>query len=309
MDEPKPPLRVYRESPRLSDHLRVIPQYLIPQHLLSVLMFRLTRIGARPWKDWLVRWYCRHYRVDLSSVAEPDPLVYPDFNSFFTRALRPNVRPLPGDHHAIACPADGRLVVFGDIDHDRLLQAKGRDYTLEELLGGASEQATWFRNGRFATVYLSPGDYHRVHMPFTGRLQAVSYIPGRLFSVNASTARLVPRLFARNERVVAIFATRIGPMAIIMVGAIFVGSIETVWAGTLTPPYIARPQHWEYDSAGGQVVELERGAEMGRFNMGSTVIVLLPQDAVRWSSQLVPGIRILTGEMLGLAVGLPDTRH
>lgn len=289
-------------SARLSDYLRVLPQHLIPQRSLSALMFRLTRIRARPWKSLQIRWVIRHFQVDMAIAAEPDPSAYPDFNSFFTRALRPDARPLPEAPGAIVCPADGRLVAFGDIEDGRPLQAKGHEFSVLALLGGSEARAAPFRDGKFATVYLSPRDYHRVHMPIAGRLTEMVHIPGRLFSVNASTTRLVPGLFARNERLVSLFDTQLGPMAVILVGAIFVGSIETVWAGRLTPPYGHGVRTWDYPDPAHGRVELARGAEMGRFNMGSTVILLLPGDSATWLTTLERDTPVNMGAPLGVGL-------
>ena len=288
-------------TPGFGDYLKALPQYLLPQHTLSALMFRMARFRLPIWKNALIRWVIWQYRIDMDLAADPNPLSYPHFNAFFTRRLHPEARPFPLAPDGIACPADGTLVAFGSIDDSRLLQAKGRGYTLQELLAGSPERAEPFRGGEFATVYLSPRDYHRVHMPLTGRLTEMVYVPGRLFSVNASTARLVPRIFARNERVIAIFETRFGPMAVILVGAIFVGSMETVWAGQITPPYGHDMQHWRYPETGENSVSLERGAEMGRFNMGSTVILVLPRGAAEWQDQMKVGQPVVVGEPLGRA--------
>lgn len=302
MQGPDPGSGADDASPRLSDYLRVFPQYLIPQRTLSALMFRLTRIRARLWKSLQIQWFIRHFQVDMAIATKPDPSAYPDFNSFFTRTLRPDARPLPEDPADIACPADGRLVALGDIDDGHLLQAKGHEFSVLALLGGSEGRAAPFRDGKFATVYLSPRDYHRVHMPIAGRLREMLHIPGRLFSVNASTTRLVPGLFARNERLVTLFDTQLGPMAVILVGAIFVGSIETVWAGRLTPPYGHGVRTWRYPDPAHGHVELERGAEVGRFNMGSTVILLLPGDSATWQATLELGTTVNMGAPMGKAL-------
>ena len=286
-------------TPSLGDYLKALPQYLLPQRILSTLMFRVARVRLPPWKNALIRWFVWQYRIDVGLAENPEPLSYPHFNAFFTRRLHPRARPFPSEPDAVGCPADGRLVAFGAIDENRLLQAKGRDYKLEELLAGGEQRARPFRGGAFATVYLSPRDYHRVHMPCTGLLREMVYVPGRLFSVNASTARLVPKIFARNERIIALFETPFGPMAVILVGAIFVGSMETVWAGRITPPYGRHVSSWQYPETGPDAVVLERGAEMGRFNMGSTVIMLLPGGAARWQRALSAGQSVVTGEVLG----------
>lgn len=279
------------------DYLKILPQYLLPQHLLSQLMYVLTRARLRVWKDWQIRWFIRRYGVDMRVAEQSDPLAYENFNSFFTRALKAGARPIAAGLNEIVCPVDGAVSQIGGISKGRIIQAKGRDYSLLELLGGSEERAAPFLQGQFATLYLSPKDYHRIHMPVTGRLREMVYVPGRLFSVNALSVRGIPRLFARNERVAAIFDTEIGAMAVVMVGAMFVGSIETVWAGTITPPYRSRLQRWDYLT---QDTVIERGAELGRFNMGSTVIVLFESGDVTWNSALAAGSAVRMGQGLGV---------
>lgn len=255
-----------------TDRILTWPQYLLPQHALSVLMHRLTQ-SKRPWlKKRLIETVIRRYQVDMSEAAEPDPARYESFNAFFTRALKTGCRPLAGGDETLVSPVDGAISQLGPIAGNQIFQAKGHYYSLSELLGGADLSAP-FENGQFATIYLSPRDYHRIHMPISGTLQRMRYLPGDLFSVNPRTARTVAGLFARNERLVCLFETAWGPMAVILVGAIFVGSMETVWAGQITPPYTSDKQDRIYDNSS---VKIERGDEMGRFNMGSTVILLLP---------------------------------
>ncbi len=275
-------------------------QCLLPQHALSNAMFWLTQ---RRWPvvvHGVVRLYARLFRVDLSEAAEPDPLVYASFNAFFTRALKPGARPWPTATDAIGCPVDGRVSQAGLIDGDRLIQAKGHDYPLAALLGGNHDLAARFRGGLFATLYLSPRDYHRIHLPLAGRLSATIQVPGRLFSVNPTTVARVPGLFARNERVICLFETSVGAMAVILVGAIFVGSIETVWGGRLTPP---RARAVSVREAGADGPRLERGDELGRFNMGSTVILLFPAGAARWEPSLTSGAVVRCGERIGRVSG------
>ena len=280
----------------IGDLLKTLRQYVLPQHLLSRLMYVLTRARLPVWKNWQIRWFIRRYAVDMEIAAQPDPLAYENFNSFFTRALKAGARPVAAGVAGIVCPVDGAVSQIGGVAEGRIIQAKGRDYTVLELLGGSPERAASFLNGRFTTLYLSPKDYHRIHMPVTGRLREMVYVPGRLFSVNTLSVRGIPRLFARNERVAAIFDTEIGAMAVVMVGAMFVGSIETVWAGAITPPYRSSLQRWDYLT---QNIVIERGAELGRFNMGSTVIVLFESGDVTWNPALAPESPVRMGQGLG----------
>jgi phosphatidylserine decarboxylase len=276
--------------------LFVALQYGLPQQALSNAMHWLTRRRLPGLLPWVIRLYARLFRVDLEEAEEPDPRAYPTFNAFFTRALRPGLRPLPDAADAIACPVDGRISAVGAIHAEQLLQAKGQTYRLDHLLGGDAALAARFHDGRFATLYLSPRDYHRIHMPLGGELIRTIQIPGRLFSVNPTTVAGVPRLFARNERVVCLFETAAGPMAVVLVGAIFVGSIETVWAGRMTPPRIKAVTVTE---AGSEPIRLARGDELGRFNMGSTVILLFGAEAATWASALIPGAQVRAGSAIG----------
>ena len=287
--------------PKWVDWLKSLPLYPLPQHALSRLMQRATRLRWRPVKDLTVRWFIHQYGVDMTEALEPNLAAYPTFNAFFTRALRRNARPQPGSPVKVISPADGILSSYGDIHDGTLIQAKGRDYRLDELLAGDTQWTAAFQNGRYLTVYLSPSDYHRVHMPATGQLLGMTHVPGRLFSVAPHTVRTVPRLFARNERVVSYFSTRGGPMAVILVGAVGVGGIETVWHGKVTPPRGRRVRRWEYQDRA--PVALARGVEMGRFNMGSTVIVLFGPGQVNWSDELRWGERIRMGAAVGDQIG------
>jgi phosphatidylserine decarboxylase len=269
-------------------------QHLLPQHALSRLVLRATRVRAPWFRNLLVRGFMKLYTIDMREAAQIDPLSYGSFNEFFTRALKADARAVAADPRAIASPVDGTVSEAGEIDGDRLLQAKGRYYTLTELLAARS-WAKDFEGGSFATLYLAPYNYHRVHMPLRGRLRETVFVPGRLFSVNAATASLVPRLFARNERVLSLFDTAFGEVALIMVGALNVGSIATVWAGDITP-------------ATGRAVatlpsadiSLDKGAEMGRFNMGSTVILLFQRGRASWRTDLRAGTTLCWGQSLGL---------
>jgi len=277
--------------------LGLADQYLAPHHLLTRWMYRLTRVRAPWFKDRQIQWFIRRYQVDMSIAAQSDPLVYPDFNSFFTRSLKTGARPVVTDPQAIACPADGSVSQLGDVENGRLLQAKGHYFDLPSLLGGSQTRAQAFENSRFVTIYLSPRDYHRVHMPLSGRLRETIYIPGRLFSVSPRTTRAIPGLFARNERLVSVFDTAIGPVAVILVGAMFVAGIETVWSGLI--PHDNRPMERRYGAEHtGQEITLERGAELGRFNMGSTVILLFPPDRIELAPALTQNSPVKMGELL-----------
>ena len=272
---------------------------LLPHHALSRAVQWSARCPRFPLRRTLTRWFIRHYHVNMAEALQPDPDAYPDFNHFFTRALRPQARPVVQETGQIACPSDGALSQLGDIEGERIFQAKRHTYSLIELLGGSEARAQPFSGGRFATTYLSPGDYHRVHMPLTGRLLEMAYIPGRLFSVSPDYTEAVPRLFTRNERIACIFQTEAGPMAVVLVGAIFVGSVETVWAGEITPPRHKQIKVTHYP-ASDSVIELQRGEELGRFNMGgSTIIVLFGPGRVKWEPGLGPGSRVQFGQALG----------
>jgi len=276
--------------------LMVLPQYLMPQHLLSRAAGMLADC---PWpiiKNTFTTMFINAYNVDMTEAVEPNPVAYKNFNDFFTRAIKESVRPITEE--GIASPADGAISQIGQIDDQLIFQAKGHNYNLTELLGGSEERATPFTNGSFATVYLSPRDYHRVHMPFSGTLKEMIYVPGNLFSVNGRTAAQVPNLFARNERVISIFETEAGPMAVIMVGAVIVASIETVWAGLVAPPKRSL-QVINYEPAQQQSRSLERGEEMGRFKLGSTAIVLFGKDTVQWDETLDEGSPIKMGAKIG----------
>lgn len=269
----------------------------LPHHILSKMMYMLTRWQYQPVKDRLIRWAIDHYKIDLGEAVEENPRAYLSFNDFFTRELKAEARPLDADPNVIASPVDAEVSQAGVANGDLLIQAKGRYFSLHELLGDEA-LAQRFHGGHFTTLYLSPRDYHRIHMPVDGRLERMVHIPGRLFSVNHATTRAVPRLFARNERVISLFDTPAGPVAVILVGAIFVGSMDTVWAGTVTPVE-HRVSRWTYDSDEATQVHLAKGEEMGRFNMGSTVILLYPSSKIRWDDGLVPGAKVRMGSRIG----------
>lgn len=282
------------------DQLFIYFQYLVPQHALSRLAGLLAESRWAPLKNAFISWFVKRYEVVMAEAAEPDPLAYENFNAFFTRELKTGARSIVAGDNTIACPADGAISQLGDIKEGRIFQAKGQNYTLLELLGGDQQASDAFRNGKFATVYLSPRDYHRVHMPVSGTLQSMVYVPGDLFSVNGTTAEHVPRLFARNERAVCLFETELGPMAVILVGAMIVAGIETVWAGQVAP--VKRQIiHHNYQTSP-EPVTLEKGAEMGRFKLGSTAIVLFAQDTVQWQSELQADSPVTMGELFATHV-------
>jgi phosphatidylserine decarboxylase len=271
-------------------------QYLLPQHALSRLILAATRVRSTGFKNALIRGFLTLYAIDMSDAEESDPYAFGSFNEFFTRALKDGARPIANGPNTIACPVDGQVSEAGSIERDLLLQAKGRRYRLGELLA-AQPWASRFEGGAFATIYLAPFNYHRVHMPLRGELRHTVYVPGALFSVNAVTAQHVPRLFARNERVLTLFDTgnsRIGQFAVILVGALNVGSMSTVWAGDITPA--ARRVVTQVPAP---PLTLEKGAELGRFNMGSTVILLFEPDRVRWQPEVRAGTVVRLGQPLG----------
>lgn len=273
-------------------------QYLLPKQALT----QLAGWAAERRGGWLthtvIRWFIRRYQVDMSEAANPDPASYASFNDFFTRALRSDARPLAADEQTLVMPVDGAISQLGIIASDQLYQAKGHHYSSEALLGGDRPLAARFSNGHFATIYLSPRDYHRIHLPLAGTLRAMIYVPGELFSVNPLTVAHVPGLFARNERLVTLWDTAVGPMALVLVGATIVGSMETVWAGTITPPRGSAPFHWHYPASGPQAIQLPRGGEMGRFKLGSTVILLFGADAIRFAAGLDEAEPVRLGQPL-----------
>jgi phosphatidylserine decarboxylase len=293
---PEPPLR---------DRLFVALQHVLPQHFLSRLVLRLTRIRLRPVKNLLIRSFMRGFRPNMREAAQPNPLQYPSFNAFFTRALRHGARPIDIDPGALVSPVDGTISQIGRLDGSKILQAKGHDYTLEALFDGAPEWAQRFTGGSFATIYLAPYNYHRIHMPIAGTLKAAWFVPGHLFSVNAVTAAAVAGLFAKNERVVCVFEEgRVGEngqpgraFAMVLVGALFVGSISTVWHGDVAPRSPRVRVDLPLDTTRAPL-KLSKGAEMGRFNMGSTVILLLQPDMLDWLPRFIPGTPIEVGRMM-----------
>ncbi len=288
---------VPKDSPTLRARLFVAMQYLLPQHFLSRQVHRLARSRLKPLRNALIGSFVRHFRPDMSDAADPEPRDYPSFNAFFTRSLRPGSRPSDPDPAVLVSPVDGTVSQIGQLDGATMLQAKGRRYSVAALLGGAGAWPERFAGGSFATLYLAPYNYHRIHMPAAGSLRGAWFIPGKLFSVNAVTAAAVPGLFARNERVVCTFEEGSLAFALALVGALFVGSIATVWHGEVTPCSPRRATALPLDT-GRAPRRLERGAELGRFNMGSTVILLLPPGKADWLPALQPGSPVRVGQTL-----------
>lgn len=272
-----------------------LSQTLLPHHALSVLVSKFTHSRHVAWKNFLIRQIISQYGVNMTESLVQDIAQFESFNDFFTRQLQPHIRPLTAAIGAIASPADGVVSQAGTICQGDIFQAKGKSFTAAQLLGD-TQRAEKFHDGHFATIYLSPKDYHRLHMPMTGTLREMVHIPGRLFSVNTATTEAVSALFARNERVVAIFDTEVGQMALVLVGAIFVSSIETVWHGVVTPPTIKSARTWHYENT---PPTLQQGEEMGRFNMGSTIIVLFEKDKMAWNTDFAAGCAVRVGEKIG----------
>jgi phosphatidylserine decarboxylase len=289
---------VNEPAPGAGGRAFVALQHLLPQHGISRLVLAATRSTSPAFKNALIRLFVRGFKPDLSDAVERDPTAYASFNEFFTRALRDGTRPVDADPRAIVSPVDGTVSEAGTLTADRLLQAKGHDYTLRALLAGNTAWERTFAGGSFATIYLAPYNYHRIHMALPGELRESFYVPGRLFSVNRTTARLVPGLFSRNERVFCGFDSGGMPWGIVLVGALNVGSMATVWHGDVTPR-----KHREVTAlpVTGQLapIGLPKGAEMSRFNMGSTVILLLPPGASQWASTLAAGRTLRMGERIG----------
>jgi phosphatidylserine decarboxylase len=277
----------------VSDRLKVLAQYLLPKRALT------TYAGWRASREWgerttkLIGGFVAKYGVDMSEAANPDIGSYKSFNEFFTRPLKPGARPFAKAD--LICPVDGAVSQFGAIELDQIFQAKGHAYSTTALVGGDSELAAQFENGHFATLYLSPKDYHRIHMPCDGRLLRMIHVPGDLFSVNPLTARGVPGLFARNERVVCVFESAHGPFVLTLVGATIVGSMATVWHGVVNPPRVANVREWRYDDP---PIVLKQGEEMGRFMLGSTVVMLFPKGALHFNPAWEPGGPVRLGEAM-----------
>ncbi len=255
----------------------------MPKHLLSRLVGSLAAAQAGGLTTGLIKLFIKQYNVNMTEALHSEPEAYTSFNAFFTRELKPGMRPICADENQLALPVDGAVSQLGDIKYDSIFQAKGHDYSLTTLLGGKPGIAMPFKDGKFATIYLAPKDYHRIHMPLDGTLTDMLYVPGELFSVSPLTAQRVPGLFARNERVVAIFDTEIGKFAMVLVGATIVASIETKWAGTVSPPTGKNVQHWQYPSEGEHAVHLKKGEEMGLFKLGSTIVACFEADKLEFA--------------------------
>lgn len=284
----------------MSDTLAVLPQYLIPKQALTAFAGKVAGARGGRWTTALIQWFVQRYQVNMAEAANPDVASYATFNDFFTRALKNGARPLaPAD---FICPVDGAISQFGRIERDQIFQAKGHHYSTTALVGGDAVLAAQFQDGHFATLYLSPKDYHRIHMPCDGRLTRMIYVPGDLFSVNPTTARGVPGLFARNERVVCVFESAHGPFVLTLVGATIVGSMATVWHGVVNPP---RPgKIWE-KTYSGDAVNLRQGEEMGRFLLGSTVVMLFPKGSMAFNAAWAEARSIRLGEQMANSNELP----
>ena len=272
-------------------------QHIVPQHLLSRGVGRLAASENTFVKNTFIKNFAAKYQINMAEALEENPLAYKSFNDFFTRALKPNARPIASDSKAIISPADGAISQIGAITADKIFQAKGHDYSVTTLLGGNEQRAAAFVGGQFATVYLSPKDYHRVHMPFMGKLTQMIYVPGDLFSVNTTTAENVPNLFARNERVVCLFDTEVGQMAVVLVGAMIVAGIATAWAGNLAPQG-KNVITTNYDGS----ITLKKGDELGRFYLGSTAIVLFGANVMQWRDSITATTPVRMGEAMGKIV-------
>lgn len=282
----------------MSDRLKALPQYVLPKQLLTQLAGKAASAQGGALTTSVIRWFVKRYGVNMSEAANPDISAYPTFNEFFTRPLRADARPFANAD--FLCPVDGAISQFGHIERDQIFQAKGHAYSTRALVGGDASLAQQFEDGEFATLYLSPKDYHRIHMPCDGTLMRMIYVPGELFSVNPTTARGVPGLFARNERVVCVFDTPYGPFVNTLVGATIVGSMATVWHGVVNPP---RPGRIVDISYAGQNIVLKKGDEMGRFLLGSTVVMLWPKNTIRFNADWAPTRPIRMGECMGEAMG------
>ena len=287
----------------MPNRLAVAPQYLLPKRLLTVLAGHVAGLHGGAFTHALIRKFIAKYRVNMQEAADPRVESYATFNDFFTRPLREGVRPIADS--PFVCPVDAAISQLGPIEHDQIFQAKGHSYSTRALVGGDQALAYQFDHGHFATLYLAPKDYHRIHMPCEGRLKRMIYIPGDLFSVNPLTALHVPSLFARNERVVCLFDTPYGPFINVLVGATIVGSVATVWHGVVNPPRTRDVREWRYDD---QQINLAKGAEMGRFLLGSTVVMLFPKNVVTFMHDWAPSCPVRLGEPMGTTVASAEVK-
>lgn len=298
------------DTPTIKDRLFVASQYLLPQHFLSRLVYHVTRSRSPSVKNALISNFMRGFKPDMADALQRDPLAYASFNEFFTRELQPGARPIDQDN-VLVSPVDGAISQVGRLDGSQLLQAKGHSYSLEMLLDDDHAQTRWtpsFIGGSFATIYLAPFNYHRIHMPLDGTLRAAWYVPGQLFSVNAVTANSVPSLFARNERIVCIFEENAQLFALVLVGALFVGSMDTVWHGEVTPRSPRKHLDLPLDTSRAPL-HLTKGQEMGRFNMGSTVILITPPGMIEWLPNVKAGDGVSVGQSLARLRGARMTAH
>jgi phosphatidylserine decarboxylase len=281
---------------RVSDRFKVWLQYLLPKHAITAFGWHVATARAGSITTGIIRWFVGKYGVNMAEAANPDITSYPSFNEFFTRALKSGARPLA--QADLVCPVDGAISQFGRIERDQIFQAKGHSFSTTALVGGDAALGAQFENGHFANIYLSPKDYHRIHMPCDGRLTRMTYVPGDLFSVNPVTAQGVPGLFARNERVVCVFDSARGPFVLVLVGAAIVGSMATVWQGVINPPR-GPVREWRYDD---QKIELKQGDEMGRFLLGSTVVMLFPRGPLTFNPAWAPAGSVRLGELMANAI-------
>jgi len=289
---------LFLDPAAVSDRLAVLPQYLLPKQALTALAGRFARWQGGSTTTWVIRRFVARYQVNMAEAAQPDVAAYASFNDFFTRELKTGARPMAKAD--LVCPVDGAISQLGPVAGDQVFQAKGHSYSTTTLVGGDAALAARFENGHFATLYLSPRDYHRIHMPCDGRLTRMIHVPGELFSVNPTTARGVPGLFARNERVVCVFEGAQGPFVLVLVGATIVGSMATVWHGVVNPPRPGQLREWRYDGAGDKAVQLRQGEEMGRFLLGSTVVMLFPHGPLNFNAAWSPTRAIRMGEAMAM---------
>jgi phosphatidylserine decarboxylase len=276
--------------------LNLLLQYLLPHYILSRLVAKMANCRVRLVKNFFITQYCRFYNIDMTEALEPNLFNYQTFNDFFGRALKPEARLITGDKKTIVSPSDGKISQFGVVNKDQMINAKGKGFTLEQLIAN-NKDAAQFRSANFAVLYLAPSDYHRIHMPIRGRLISMRYVPGRLFSVNPKIIKHIPDVFAKNERVIITFDTVFGAMMMVLVGAMIVGSVETMWEGVVMPNKQNSIVDWNY---GGQEIVFERGMEIGRFKLGSTVILLFPEKTMQWNKTLQQNAVIKMGQGLGV---------